>query len=162
MKIFWRKGMKKYDLIAIGTGSAMNIVETQLQMEPDLKIAVIDKDEPGGTVRHYPRRKLVMTQQADIPLYGRLKRSEYSKEDLLDIWMDIVKRFSLDIRSGEPVEAVTRNGNGFYVRTPGSEYNARCVVLALGRRGTPRTLGVPGEDLSKVVYQMALEVKDRR
>jgi mycothione reductase len=40
--------MKSYDLIAIGTGSAMNIVEAILQSEPDKKAAVIDKDEPGG------------------------------------------------------------------------------------------------------------------
>jgi mycothione reductase len=40
--------MKSYDLIAIGTGSAMNVVEAMLQSEPDNKAAVIDKDEPGG------------------------------------------------------------------------------------------------------------------
>ena len=40
--------MKEYDLISIGTGSAMSIVDAMLQRDPDLKIAVIDKDEPGG------------------------------------------------------------------------------------------------------------------
>ena len=42
------KNMKKYDLIAIGTGSAMNIVSAVQQSNPEMKIAVIDKDEPGG------------------------------------------------------------------------------------------------------------------
>src|ERR671933_2847253 len=39
---------KEYDLISIGTGSAMNIVDAMLQRDPNLKVAVIDKDEPGG------------------------------------------------------------------------------------------------------------------
>jgi mycothione reductase len=40
--------MKEYDLIVIGTGSAMNIVDALIQKNPNIKIAVIDKDEPGG------------------------------------------------------------------------------------------------------------------
>ncbi|HEY6586381.1 MAG TPA: FAD-dependent oxidoreductase, partial [Candidatus Methanoperedens sp.] len=40
--------MKKYDLIVIGTGSGMNYVATILETNPGFKIAVIDKDEPGG------------------------------------------------------------------------------------------------------------------
>jgi len=40
--------MKDYDLIVIGTGSAMNIVNAMINADPDIKIAVIDKDEPGG------------------------------------------------------------------------------------------------------------------
>jgi len=40
--------MKEYDLIAIGSGSAMNIVSAVIQENPHMKIAVIDKDEPGG------------------------------------------------------------------------------------------------------------------
>ena len=40
--------MKEYDLIVIGTGSAMNIVDAMTRQNPSLKVAVIDKDEPGG------------------------------------------------------------------------------------------------------------------
>jgi mycothione reductase len=40
--------MKEYDLISIGTGSAMNIVGVMIQKNPQMKVAVIDKDEPGG------------------------------------------------------------------------------------------------------------------
>ena len=40
--------MKEYDLISIGTGSAMHVVDAMLQRNPNLKVAVIDKDEPGG------------------------------------------------------------------------------------------------------------------
>ncbi len=39
---------EEYDLIVIGTGSAMNIVDPMIRRNPDMKVAVIDKDEPGG------------------------------------------------------------------------------------------------------------------
>ena len=40
--------MKEYDLIAIGSGSATNILDPMLQRDPNIKVAVVDKDEPGG------------------------------------------------------------------------------------------------------------------
>jgi thioredoxin reductase len=53
------------------------------------------------------------------------------------------------------VESVTRQGNGFVLRAGRLELHARRVVLAMGRRGTPRRLGVPGEPLDKVFYDIA-------
>ncbi len=41
-------GVKQYDLIVIGSGSSMNIVDPMIRENPDMKVAVIDKDEPGG------------------------------------------------------------------------------------------------------------------
>ena len=40
--------MENYDLIVIGTGSAMNYMNPIINSSPKIKIAVIDKDEPGG------------------------------------------------------------------------------------------------------------------
>jgi dihydrolipoamide dehydrogenase len=40
--------MKNYDLISIGTGSAISVVEAMIQQNPKAKVAVIDKDDPGG------------------------------------------------------------------------------------------------------------------
>jgi mycothione reductase len=40
--------LKKYDLIVIGTGSGMNYVGSIIEKNPDFRVAVIDKDEPGG------------------------------------------------------------------------------------------------------------------
>jgi len=40
--------MKEYDLISIGTGSAMSVVEAMISENPTVRVAVIDKDEPGG------------------------------------------------------------------------------------------------------------------
>jgi len=41
-------GLRQFDLIVVGTGSVMEIVNAVLQENPHWRVAVIDKDEPGG------------------------------------------------------------------------------------------------------------------
>jgi len=119
--------------------------------------AVFEREETlGGSLLHYPRRKMVLTQRVELPPWGALDREEYSKEVLLDLFEGLVRDHTLDVRFGEAVQEVTREDDGtFLLRTArGEEVRTRAVVLALGRRGTPRKLGVPGEELSKVMYRL--------
>ncbi len=141
------------DVIIIGAGPA-GLTAALTAKQHQLSYLVIDQQSPGGTILQYPRRKLVMTQPAVIPLYGKLTKSEYTKEELLDIWQEIITKFQLQIHTGERLTGVFPVGGGFEVVTNRSSYFARKVVLAMGRRGTPRKLNVPGEDLPKVAYQL--------
>jgi len=141
------------DIIIVGGGPA-GLSAALTAIKNDLSYIVIDQQEPGGTILQYPRRKLVMTQPVEIPLYGRLEKDEYSKETLLDIWTKLIEQFKLRVRSNEKVDSVHRNENLFKIQTHQSEYKAPYVVLAMGRRGTPRKLDVPGEDKAKVAYQL--------
>jgi glycine/D-amino acid oxidase-like deaminating enzyme len=121
--------------------------------ELGLRFVTIDREEIGGTVARYPRRKLVMTQPVHLPLHGRLRKTSYVKEELIELWRDIAARHRLPIETGVEYTGVERDaGETFRVRTTAGEYPARNVCLALGRRGTPRKLGVPGEQLPKVTY----------
>jgi putative YpdA family bacillithiol system oxidoreductase len=142
-----------YDVIIIGAGPA-GLSAALTAIENKLNYVVIDQTEVGGTILHYPHRKLVMTQPVEIPLYGWLKRTEYSKEELLELWQRIVKTFDVCIRPGERVDDISKDGAVFRVITSAGIYRSRKVVLALGRRGTPRKLGVEGEILPKVMYQL--------
>ncbi len=126
-----------------------------------LSYAVFEREETlGGSLLHYPRRKMVLTQKVELPPWGALDREEYSKEVLLDLFEGLVRDHTLDVRFGEAVidirREVQREEDGiFTLRTArGEEVRTRAVVLALGRRGTPRKLGVPGEELSKVMYRL--------
>jgi thioredoxin reductase/Pyruvate/2-oxoacid:ferredoxin oxidoreductase delta subunit len=122
-----------------------------------LSHAVFEREESlGGSLLHYPRRKMVLTQRVELPPWGALDREEYTKEVLLDLFEGLVRDHTLDVRFGEAVQDVQREEDGsFVLRTSrGTEVRARAVVLALGRRGTPRKLGVPGEELSKVMYRL--------
>ena len=122
-----------------------------------LSYAVFEREETlGGSLLHYPRRKMVLTQRVELPPWGSLDREEYSKELLLDLFEGLVRDHALDVRFGEAVQDVQREEDGtFTLRTArGEKVRTRAVVLALGRRGTPRKLGVPGEELSKVMYRL--------
>ena len=115
---------------------------------------VEQEDSLGGTVYHYPRNKIIMTAPVQLPIVGKVRMSEISKEALLEFWNGIVSKTGLTISFKERMESIQRNGKGFQIKTSGGEYSARAVLLAIGRRGTPRKLEVPGEELSKVVYRL--------
>jgi thioredoxin reductase len=115
---------------------------------------VLEQGSLSDTVRKYPRKKLLLAEPVSIPLYGDLWIADASKETLLSIWETIVANTGLDVRTGVKVDRVVREGAFFSVNAAGARYRARRVVLALGRRGTPRRLGVPGEELDKVFFDI--------
>jgi thioredoxin reductase (NADPH) len=141
------------DIVIAGAGPAG--LSATLQAEKrGLRHVTIDQEDIGGAVLTYPRQKIVMTQPMDIPMYGRYSRREIRKEELLDLWRDIVDRTGVRIRTGEKLESVVRVNGHFEVATSRERLAARHVLLAIGRRGTPRKLNVPGESSSKVTYRL--------
>ncbi|MDH3974442.1 MAG: NAD(P)-binding domain-containing protein [Deltaproteobacteria bacterium] len=143
-----------YDLIIIGAGPA-GIGASLSALKHKLNFLTIDQSEIGGTVFNYPRHKIVMTSPVEIPLYGKVKLRETTKEALLDLWMKIISQTGLKINTNEKMLALSPHKNGSYtIKTSKGEYRAKKVILAIGRRGTPRKLGVPGEALPKVAYRL--------
>ncbi|MBI2414110.1 MAG: NAD(P)-binding domain-containing protein [Deltaproteobacteria bacterium] len=142
-----------YDAVIVGAGPA-GIGASLMAAKKGLKFVTLDQGDIGGTVFNYPRHKIVMTSPVDLPLYGNVRLRETTKESLLDLWMSVIKKTSLEIRTGEKMTGLAREAEGFRVVTSKGEYPARNVVLAIGRRGTPRKLGVPGEQLPKVTYSL--------
>ncbi len=142
-----------YDVVIIGAGPA-GISAALTAKKHNLNALLLDQQGFGGTILQYPRKKLVMTRPIEIPLYGALKKTEYEKEEVLEIWEDIQRRFQLHVKLGEKLQGVDKENGLFRVTTQNRVYIARRVVLALGRRGTPRKLGVPGEDSKKVMYKL--------
>jgi thioredoxin reductase (NADPH) len=141
------------DMAIVGFGPA-GLSASLCCIKEKLSFVVLDQQDPGGTLRQYPNRKLVMTQTLELPLYGKLKGGEYSKEHLLKIWDEILERFPITLQMNEQVLDIKQLANGFEITTGKASYRARHIVLALGRRGTPRKLDVPGEELAKVMYQL--------
>ena len=141
------------DVVIVGAGPA-GFSASLAAMERKLRFVTLEQDSVGGTVAHFPRGKVVMTAPMNLPMYGKVKLSETHKEALLKLWQEVQHKSGLEINEGERVEEIHRDGDGFTVKTNRSSYQTRAVLLAIGRRGTPRKLGVPGEELSKVVYRL--------
>ncbi len=143
----------EYAVVIVGAGPA-GITAALRAQELGLRYLLIDQDDLGGAIRHYPRNKLVMTQPLDLPLYGQLKKDEYSKEFLVDLWDQLRTKIACSFHGNEKLIGVSPDQQGFVVATNRATYACANVLMAIGRRGTPRQLNVDGEELPKVMYQL--------
>ena len=145
----------RYDVVIVGAGPA-GFSASLGAMEAGLRFLTVEQDSLGGTVAHFPRGKLVMTQPAELPVVGKMKFTETTKEKLLEFWQGVEAKTQLKVSYEERVTGISsaQDRTGFIVSTTKTEYDTRAVLLTIGRRGTPRQLGVPGEEMSKVVYRL--------
>jgi thioredoxin reductase len=141
------------DVLIVGAGPA-GFAATLKAVECGLSYVTIDQEDLGGTVRKYPRKKLTLTGQLSLPLHGLVKRTEYLKEELIAFWQKLAADHALELRTGVKLSGIERRGGVFVADTTAGPIAARRVILAVGRRGSPRKLGVPGEEKEKVLYQL--------
>ncbi len=148
-----------YDLLIIGAGPA-GISATLAAKQHNLKCLTLEQDTLGGTVFTFPRQKIVMTSAMNLPLYGKVKLFETSKPALLDLWNTVLQKNGITIRENTKVESITAENGHFNIETLAGEHiTSKTVLLTIGRRGTPRKLGIEGEMLEKVAYRL-LEPED--
>jgi len=140
-------------VVVVGAGPA-GIAASLTAMEQGLSFSTLEQDSLGGTVASFPRGKLVMTAPVNLPLFGKVNFKETTKEKLLELWQKVVEQTGLIINFKERVDAIEVAEHGFKVITNKAEYLTHSVLLAIGRRGTPRKLGAEGEEQNKVVYRL--------
>lgn len=153
-KLVKQSHQNELDVVIVGAGPS-GFAATLGATESKLRHATVEQEELGGTVAHFPRRKLVMTQPANLPIVGKMKFTEVQKETLIDYWREVEQKTGIKISYSERVDSIVPGPKGgFTVTTSKNSYDTRTVLLSIGRRGTPRKLGVPGEEMDKVVYRV--------
>src|SRR6267154_1215053 len=141
------------DVAIVGGGPAGLATALGLK-EKGRSFRVLEQDSVGGTIANFPRHKVVMTEPVQIPFFGKLKERRISKEELLSVWSSALGGAGVRVDEGVSVESIAGRDGAFQVVTKKGVLLARKVVLAIGRRGTPRKLAVPGEELSDLAYRL--------
>ena len=143
-----------YDVIIVGAGPA-GISASLTAKKHKLKFLTLEQDSLGGTVYTFPRSKIIMTAPMDLPLHGKVKLYETSKDELLTLWNEVLGKNGITIQEHKKVDAVIEGEGRFIVETSdGGHYITKKILLAIGRRGTPRKLNIPGEISTKVAYRL--------
>lgn len=150
-----KNGRADYDVVIVGSGPA-GISAGLSAIEKKLRYVILEQEHSlGGSIFHYPRNKVAMTAPVNLAMVGKMRFTDVSKEKLLDFWQNVVVRTQLRINYSEQMDAIEREGDTFVVHSATKRYHTRAVLLAIGRRGSPRMLQVPGEELPKVTYRLA-------
>ena len=151
----WKTPAGAYDVVIVGCGPG-GLAASLHAKQRGLNFITIEKESDfGGAVRTYPRKKLVMTNPVQVPGYGKFKFSEIRKEDLVALWEEVITKTGLSIQLKETVQTIkSLSGDCFEVHTTNGIHKTRRVIIAIGRRGVPRKLGIPGEDASNVAYAL--------
>lgn len=142
-----------HDVAIVGSGPA-GLSAAIAARRSGLDAILIEQGTLAETISKYPRKKLLLAEPMKVPLYGDLWVADASKEELLAIWEQAIERSGIQVLTHRRVEEIEPAGGVFFLRAGRETFAARRVVLAMGRRGTPRRLGVPGEALGKVFYDI--------
>jgi len=119
-----------------------------------LSATCLEKEETANTIKNFPKKKLVMAEPVEMPLYGPLWIGQTTRERLLEVWDKILKATKAPVTTGTKLETIVKREEKFVVHASGKEYVCDKIILALGTRGEPRKLNVPGEKLPKVFYSL--------
>jgi len=143
------------DVIIIGAGPA-GISATLAAKEHGLSSVTLEQDSLGGTVFTFPRAKIVMTSPMNLPLHGKVKLFDTTKDELLQLWNKVISDHDIEIKERTKVEDIIPQADGTFkvITKSGEEYIGNNVLIAIGRRGSPRKLNIPGEESTKVAYRL--------
>ena len=141
------------DLLIIGAGVAGMAAAVEAKKRR-LAFEIIEAADPFFTLLNFPKQKPIYTYPRHMTPEGDLQVGAGIKEALIDELTRQVERAGIRPRQGRAVR-LERDGEVLSVHGEGGElWRARRVLVAIGRSGNFRRLGIPGEDLDKVYNRL--------
>ena len=150
-----RVEFRRNEICIIGAGPA-GLSAGAHCAELDIPYVLLEAaDHASNTIYKYQKGKHVMAEPQILPLRSPLTFAAGKREIVLDTWNAEIAKLRVDIRYGQEVVAIAGKSGAFEISTKSGEtFFANKVILAIGLQGNLRTLGVAGEDLPRVQYQL--------
>lgn len=143
-------GSGPVDLVILGAGVAGLSAAVEARKQ-GMTFRVIESAVPLATLINFPKKKPIFTYPTTMTPVGDLQVSATIKEALVDELEAQVQAVGVTTRSDRAERIGRGTGGGLTVHLAGGEkLPARRVIVAIGRSGNFRMLGVPGEELDKV------------
>src|ERR1700758_5579045 len=144
--------MKDYDLIVIGSGSAMNLVDPMIQEDPNIRIAVIDKDEPGGIcltrgcipskILLYPAELVRKIEEArDLGIDTQIKRISFEfvmerMQKLINHDIDQIREGLSNSKNIDYYHSPAEFTGPYTMKEAGNEIKSKVIFLCIGSKTT--------------------------
>lgn len=147
------KPAEVHDLIIIGAGPA-GVSACLHAAELGFDHLLIESSTVYKTIRDFPAGKPIYVTPQEPPMRSALAFGDGNKESLLGELQAAIENKTLPLREDEPVKRIVQAADGFTVETEKGSYRALRVIVAIGKNGNPRRLGVPGETLPHVFNRL--------
>lgn len=119
------------------------------------KYVVLEANLPFQTIQSYPKQKPIFAEPKDLGSQSKIKIKDSTKEDLLDYLNGLLQKEPIELQTGKRVSSIQKNGSLYSVQTEtGESYLSSSVVIAIGKSGDPKRLGVKGELNANVFYRL--------
>ncbi|MEE8524790.1 MAG: NAD(P)-binding domain-containing protein, partial [Thermoanaerobaculia bacterium] len=157
------KGSGVLDLVIVGAGVS-GMAAAIAARQAGLEFEILEATEPFYTIKNFPKAKAIYTYPTEMVPAGDLQLTATVKEPLIEELEAACEEHGVEVRTAR-VEQVRRRGGELEVKlrdgANGNDERLRAlrVVLAIGRTGNFRKLGVPGEETGKV-YNRLHDPKD--
>lgn len=145
----------QFDILVVGAGPG-GLSASLAAAASKRKYVCVEQNKFGGTIYNFPKQKVVMSQPIDFAMVGQYKfnKNKVSKEELLSLWNHLRQQAKLNVKEESRFINLKKKGDIFEVETSTGMITAQKVILAMGVRGTPRKLGLPNEEMTKVTYNL--------
>jgi len=140
-------------VVVVGAGPAGVSCALELRAR-GVAVRLLERERLGRAMAGYPRQGLVMAGPLRLPGAAPLRPQRVTKQALLAWFGEAIAASGQRVEEGVTVTGLSGQDGALVVETDAGPIAASKVVLATGRGGTPRRLGVPGEALPKVAHAL--------